>query len=47
VLVRQTESVREALRQRDLTKRELDGLGRRLSDAGGTLQVDAAYLQRI
>jgi len=47
VLVRQGDGVREAFRQRDLTKRELDGMGRRMSNASGTLRVDADYLHRM
>jgi hypothetical protein len=46
-LVKQGEGVREAFSQRDLTKRELDGMGRRMSDAGGTGRVDADYLHRM
>jgi hypothetical protein len=47
VLVKQGEGVREAFSQRDLTKRELDGMGRRMSDASGTGRVDTDYLHRM
>ena len=47
VLVKQGEGVREAFSQRDLTKRELDAMGRRMSDASGTGRVDADYLHRL
>lgn len=47
VLVKQGDGVRDAFSQRDLTKRELDAMGRRMSDASGTGQVDADYLHRM
>ncbi|MFL7810301.1 MAG: hypothetical protein AB8I80_16805, partial [Anaerolineae bacterium] len=47
VLVKQGEGVREAYSQHDLTKRALDGMGRRMADASGTLRVDAEYLHRM
>lgn len=47
VLVRQGDGVREAFSQRDLTKRELDSLGRRMADASGILRVDDDYLNRM
>ncbi len=47
VLVRQGDGVREAFSQRDLTKRELDSMGRRMAEASGTLRVDGDYLNRM
>jgi hypothetical protein len=47
VLVRQGYGVREAFSHCDLTKPELDRLGRHLADAGGTIRVDGAYLRRL
>jgi hypothetical protein len=47
VLVRQGDGVRDAFSQRDLTKHELDSMGRRMAEASGTLRVDGDYLNRM
>ena len=47
VLVRQGDGVRDAFSQPDLTKRELDGIGRRMIKDAGTVRVDGGYLDRL
>ena len=47
VLVKQGDGVRDAYSQRDLTKRELDDMGRRMSNSSRTIRVDADYLRRM